>query len=95
MTKNQVAWLIIRLTGIWLLWKAIEGTTTLISSFLFLAQSGQLNSHSVGVFWQIGLGIAVHLALAMFCLSSAANVLFNVIIREDGDSGEGPASILK
>jgi hypothetical protein len=94
-TKNQVAWLLIRLAGIWLLWQAVEGTVTLISSYLFMVQTYQLLPQSAGVLWQIGLGVALHLSLGVFCLSGGGNILFNILTREDRDSGEGPASILK
>ena len=90
MTKNQVAWLLIRLAGIWLLWHAVEGTVTLISSYLFLVQNDQLNPRSAGVFWQIGLGVTVHLTIGVFCLSAGGNILFNILTREGGDSGGGP-----
>ncbi len=95
MTKNEVAWLLIRLAGIWLLWQAVEGTVTLISSYLFLVQNDQLIPRSAGVFWQIGLSVTVHLILGVFCLSAGGNILFNILTREDGDSGGGSTSILK
>jgi len=94
-TKNEVAWLLIRLAGIWLLWQAVEGTVTLISSYLFLIENNQLLPRSGGVFWQIGLSVALHLALGVFCLSAGGNILFHIVTREDEDSKGGPASILK
>ena len=95
MTKKEVAWLLIRLAGIWLLWQAVEGTVTLISSYLFLIETNQLHPQSAGVFWQLGLSVALHLALGVFCLSAGGNCLFHILTREDADSKGGPASILK
>jgi len=100
-TKDQVAWLLIRLAGLWLLWQAAEGTVTLISSYLFVIQNNygaettQFLTRSAGVFWQFGLGIALHLALGVFCLSKGGNVLFYILTGENGDSGGGHGSILK
>jgi hypothetical protein len=94
-TKNEVAWLLIRLAGIWLLWQAVEGTVTLISTYLFLIENDQLNPRSAGVFWQMGLSVALHLALGVFCLSAGGNILFHIVTREDEDAKGGPASILK
>lgn len=83
MTKKEVAWLLIRLAGIWLVWQAIEGTVTLISSYLFLIGNAQLNAGSAGVFWQIGLSVSLHVVLGLFCLSAGGNILFQILIRED------------
>ena len=101
MTKDQVAWLLIRLAGLWLLWQALEGTVSLISSYLLVIQNGfavetnQFLTRSAGVFWQIGLGIALHLALGIFCLSKGGNILFYVLTGENDDSRGGNGSILK
>jgi len=80
---------------VWLLWQAVEGTVTLISSYLFLIENNQLLPRSAGVFWQMGLSVALHLALGVFCLSAGGNILFYILTREDGDSNRGPTSILK
>jgi len=80
---------------VWLLWQAVEGTVTLISSYLFLIENNQLLPRSAGVFWQMGLSVALHLALGVFCLSAGGNILFYILTRADGDSNGGPTSILK
>ena len=95
MTKNQVVWLLIRLAGVWLLWQAVEGIVTLISAYLVVIENDQFPPRSAGVFWQMALSLALHLALGVFCLSAGGNALFYILTREDGDSNGGPGSILK
>lgn len=93
MTKKEVAWLLIRLAGLWLLWQAVAGAVTLISSYLHVSQNGELLSRSAGVFWQMALQMMINLGVGLYCVFGGS-LLFQILDSESGDSAQEPFSIV-
>ena len=93
MTKKEVAWLLIRLAGVLLLWQAIAGAVTLVNSYLFVSENAELLSRSGGVFWQMILLMLINLAFGLYCVFGGS-VLFQILDSENVDSSQEHISII-
>jgi len=93
MTKKEVAWLLIRLAGLLLLWQAISGVATLASSYVFVIENAPLLSRSTGVLAQMTLLMLINLALGLYCVFGGS-ALFKILNSEDGDSDQKRFSIM-
>lgn len=93
MSKKEVAWLLIRLAGLLLLWQAVAGAVTLVSSYLFVSENAELLSRSAGVFWQMTLVMLINLGFGLYCVFGGS-VLFQILDSENVDSSQEHISIV-
>ena len=90
MTKREVAWLIVKLAGLYFLWQAVETALSFAASYAIAGSNAALLSQSGGVFLHFILKTALYAWLGLYCVGNG-RVFFHFLNHEPDDGGGNQA----
>jgi hypothetical protein len=91
-TKKELAWLLTRVAGLWLLWSAVHGIVVLVGALLNL-EDPELAPRAVGLVWPMVLQTIAYLMVGLYC-TFGGTLVVGILDNEHFISDEQPKSIL-